>query len=131
VPDHTQRLNPHALQGAPRAEVDSVRAIWAIWYRLAPGRDEENAVELKREIVNGRERRRGTRRSRSRQWISILPKPEVSRIRIAIETWDNCDNHGAAAGRVWLAPLLGAAERTLDSEDRSGPRDGVPLTDRH
>lgn len=30
--DHTQRLNLHALLGAQRADVGSVRAIWAVRY---------------------------------------------------------------------------------------------------
>ena len=33
--DHTQRLNLHALLGAQRADVGSIRAIWAIQDRLA------------------------------------------------------------------------------------------------
>jgi hypothetical protein len=69
--DHTQRLNLHALLGAQRADVGSIRAIWAIQDRIALDADEEKAVELKREMVAGQERvvwnparrqsRRGTR----------------------------------------------------------------------
>jgi hypothetical protein len=54
--DHTQRLNLHALLGAQRADVGSIRAIWAIQDRIALDVDEERAVELKREIVAGQER---------------------------------------------------------------------------
>ena len=54
--DHTQRLNLHALLGAQRADVGSIRAIWAIQDRMALDTDEEKAVELKREMVAGQER---------------------------------------------------------------------------
>jgi len=54
--DHTQRLNLHALLGAQRADVGSIRAIWAIQDRIALDADEEKAVELKREMVAGHER---------------------------------------------------------------------------
>ena len=54
--DHTQRLNLHALLGAQRADVGSIRAIWAVQDKLALDADEEKAIELKRELVNGQER---------------------------------------------------------------------------
>ncbi len=54
--DHTQRLNLHALLGAQRADVGSIRAIWNIQDRIALDADEEKAVELKREMVAGQER---------------------------------------------------------------------------
>ena len=54
--DHTQRLNLHALLGAQRADVGSIRAIWAVQDRIALDADEEKAVELKREMVAGQER---------------------------------------------------------------------------
>ena len=54
--DHTQRLNLHALLGAQRADVGSIRAIWAIQDRLALDAGQEKLIELKREIVNGTER---------------------------------------------------------------------------
>ena len=54
--DHTQRLNLHALLGAQRADVGSIRAIWSIQDRIALDADEEKAVELKREMVAGQER---------------------------------------------------------------------------
>ncbi|MEN6534451.1 MAG: hypothetical protein ABFD89_12355 [Bryobacteraceae bacterium] len=54
--DQTQRLNLHALLGAQRADVGSIRAIWAIQDRIALDAAEEKAVELKREIVAGQER---------------------------------------------------------------------------
>jgi len=101
--DHTQRLNLHALLGAQRADVGSIRAIWAIQDRLALSADEEKAINLKREIVAGQERV---------VWNPALSIPakefefteaEVARIRAALQTWDS---YGAAADRKWLQPLL-------------------------
>src|SRR5471030_469461 len=87
--DHTQRLNLHALLGAQRADVGSIRAIWAIQDRIALEDDEEKAVDVKREMVAGQERV---------VWnpALLLPardfeftNPEIVRIRAAIETWDS------------------------------------------
>jgi hypothetical protein len=103
--DHTQRLNLHALLGAQRADVGSIRAIWAIQDRIALDADEEKAVEVKREMVAGQERL---------VWnpaLSLAAKdfefsdPEVARIKAAIETWDS---YGANADRRWLQPLVEA-----------------------
>jgi hypothetical protein len=101
--DHTQRLNLHALLGAQRADVGSIRAIWAIQDRIALDAHEEKAVELKREMVAGQERV---------VWnpaLSISAKefeftdPEVARIKAALQTWDS---YGANADRRWLQPLV-------------------------
>ena len=101
--DHTQRLNLHALLGAQRADVGSIRSIWSIQDRIALDADEEKAVELKREMVAGQERV---------VWnpaLSIPAKdfeftdPEVARIKAAIQTWDS---YGANADRRWLQPLV-------------------------
>jgi hypothetical protein len=103
--DHTQRLSLHALLGAQRADVGSIRAIWAIQDRIALDVDEEKAVEVKREMVAGQERV---------MWNPALSLPakefefsdsEAARIKAAIETWDA---YGAAADRRWLEPLVGA-----------------------
>ncbi len=103
--DHTQRLNLHALLGAQRADVGSIRAIWAIQDRIALDAGEEKAVEMKRELVAGAERV---------VWnpaVSLPAKefefsdPEVARVRVAIQTWDS---YGAAADRRWLQPLVEA-----------------------
>jgi hypothetical protein len=103
--DHTQRLNLHALLGAQRADVGSIRAIWAIQDRLALDADEEKLIELKREMVNGTERT---------VWNPALSIPakefdvsdvEVARIKAAIETWDN---YGVSPDRRWLEPLIDA-----------------------
>jgi len=101
--DHTQRLNLHALLGAQRADVGSIRAIWAIQDRIALDTDEEQAVELKREVVAGQERP---------VWnpaLSIPAKefeftdPETARIKATIQMWDS---YGANADRRWLQPLV-------------------------
>jgi hypothetical protein len=101
--DHAQRLNLHALLGAQRADVGSIRAIWSIQDRLALDAGEEKAVELKREIVAGQERV---------VWNPALSIPakefeftgaEAARIKAALQTWDS---YGAAADRRWLQPLV-------------------------
>jgi hypothetical protein len=101
--DHTQRLNLHALLGAQRADVGSIRAIWAVQDKLALDGEEEKGIELKRELVGGQERT---------VWNPSLSIParemnftdvEVARIKAAIETWDA---YGAAADRRWLEPLI-------------------------
>jgi len=101
--DHTQRLNLHALLGAQRADVGSIRAIWAIQDRIALSPDEEKGVEVKREVVTGQVRV---------VWnpaLSLPAKefefsdPEVARIRAAIQTWDS---YGVNADRRWLQPLV-------------------------
>ena len=103
--DHTQRLNLHALLGAQRADVGSIRAIWAVQDKLALDSDEEHAIELRRELVNGQERT---------VWNPLLSIPaiefdltdtEVARIKNGIEAWDG---YGAAADRRWLEPLISA-----------------------
>ena len=111
--DYTQRLNLHALLGAQRTDVGSIRAIWAIQDRLALDADEENAVELKREMVAGQERV---------VWnlaLSIPAKefefsdPEAARLKAAIQTWDW---YGANADRRWLQPLV---ETLFSTEPRA------------
>jgi len=101
--DHTQRLNLHALLGAQRADVGSIRAIWAVQDKLALDADDEHAIELKRELVNGQERT---------VWNPSLSIPakeldfldaEVARIKAAIETWGG---YAATADRRWLEPLV-------------------------
>ena len=103
--DHTQRLNLHALLGAQRADVGSIRAIWAVQDKLALDGDEEKSIELKRELVNANERT---------VWnpsLSIPPKDfefsdvEVARIMASLQT---CDSYTASADRRWLEPLIGA-----------------------
>jgi len=101
--DHTQRLNLHALLGAQRADVGSIRAIWAIQDRLALTAEEEKAVQLKRVLVGDQERV---------VWnpaLSIATRefeftdPEIARIKAAIQTWDS---FSAGNDRRWLAPVV-------------------------
>ena len=101
--DHTQRLNLHALLGAQRADVGSIRAIWAVQDCIALDADDEKAIELKRETVAGQERV---------VWNPMLcisakefefTDPEVARIKSALQTWDG---YGATTDRRWLEPLL-------------------------
>ena len=103
--DHTQRLNLHALLGAQRADVGFIRAIWAVQDRIALDADEEQAIEVKREMVAGQERV---------VWNPALSIPakefefsdlELARIKAAIQTWDS---YGVNADRRWLEPMIGA-----------------------
>lgn len=103
--NHTQRLNLHALLGAQRADVGSIRAIWAVQDRIALDTDEERVVEVKREMVAGQERV---------VWnptLSLPPKelefsdPEVARIKAAIQMWVS---YGVNADRRWLEPVIEA-----------------------
>src|SRR5947209_9028341 len=100
--DHTQRLNLHALLGAQRADVGSIRAIWAIQDGIALTGDEEKALELKREVVGGQERV---------VWNPAMTVPirefefsegEVARLAAAVRTWDS---YAVCADRRWLEPL--------------------------
>lgn len=102
--DHTQRLNLHALLGAQRADVGSIRAIWAIQDRLALSADEEKAIDLKRETVAGQERVvwNPTLSLQAKEF--DFSDAEIARIRAALQTWDS---YGVAADRQWLQPLLG------------------------
>src|SRR5437868_6438296 len=101
--DHTQRLNLHALLGAQRADVGSIRAIWAIQDRIALEPDEENNVELKREIVAGQERVvwNPDRSTPAKKF--DFTDPEIARLKAALQTWDS---YGANADRRWLESLL-------------------------
>jgi len=103
--DHTQRLNLHALLGAQRCDLGSIRAIWGIQDKIALDADEEKAVELRREFTGGQERV---------VWNPALSIPvkeleftdsEVPRLKAAIETWDS---YGVDTDRRWLQPLIDA-----------------------
>jgi len=103
--DHTQRLNLHALLGAQRADVGSIRAIWAIQDRIDLDTDEEKAIELKREMIADRER------VVCNPALSLPSKEfefsdqELARIKAAIQTWDS---YGVNVDRHWLQPLVSA-----------------------
>jgi len=120
--DHTQRLNLHALLGAQRADVGSIRAIWSIQDRIALDADEEKAVEVKCEMVAGQERV---------VWnpaLSVPAKefefsdPEAARIKAAVQTWDS---YGVNADRRWLEPLI----RAFFSESNPSVPASAPRTE--
>lgn len=125
--DHVQRLNLHALLGAQRGDVSTIRALWALQDKVALTPDEEEAIDLRRELEAGRERV---------TWnptLSLPPKEfeatdaEVARIRSALESWAS---YGANADRRWLEPLLSALitcgrESVADSAGSGGNRSSV------
>ena len=101
--DHTQRLNLHALLGAQRSDVGSIRAIWAVQDKIALDAEEEKTLGVTREVTNGLERV---------IWNPSLSIParefelvdaEVFRLRAARTTWDS---YAAGGDRRWLEPLL-------------------------
>jgi hypothetical protein len=101
--DHTQRLNLHALLGAQRADVGSIRAIWSIQDKIALDAAEEKAIELKREFTGGQERAVWSPSLSIPSREFALTDVEVVRIKAALETWDR---YGVAADRRWLEPLI-------------------------
>ena len=101
--DHTQRLNLHALLGAQRADVGSIRAIWSIQDRIALDTDEERAVEVKREMVAGQERVVWNPARSIPAKDFEFSDPELARMKAAIQTWDS---YGVNADRRWLQPLV-------------------------
>ena len=101
--DHVQRLNLHALLGAQRGDVATIRALWAIQDKLALTPDEEKAIHLKRDFSGGQERV---------VWNPALSIPskefefsaaEESRIRSVVATWDS---YGTSSDRIWLERIL-------------------------
>jgi hypothetical protein len=101
--DHTQRLNLHALLGAQRADVGSIRAIWSIQDRIALDGNEEKALEVKREMVGGQERVVWNPTLAIPSKEIEFADPEVARIKAAIQTWDS---YAVNADRRWLQPLI-------------------------
>jgi hypothetical protein len=101
--DHTQRLNLHALLGAQRADVGSIRAIWAIQDKLALDTEEENAIDLKREFAGGQERAIWNPSLTIATRDLDFADAEAARIKGALELWPG---YGVAADRRWLEPLL-------------------------
>ena len=101
--DHTQRLNLHALLGAQRADVGSIRATWAIQDRIALNTDEERAVELKREIVAGQERVIWNPALMLHARDFEFSDAEIARLKAAIQSWLS---YAAGADRRWLEPIL-------------------------
>jgi hypothetical protein len=103
--DHVQRLNLHALLGAQRGDVATIRVLWALQDKLALTPEEETAVELKRECVAGQERVawNPTRTVPVKEF--AFAESEIARLRAAVGTWHS---YGAAADRRWLQPIVEA-----------------------
>jgi hypothetical protein len=101
--DHTQRLNLHALLGAQRADVGTIRAIWAVQDKIALDAEEETALELKRETTGGQLRVvwNADRSLPAKEF--EFTDAEVARIKAAFQAWDP---FGASPDRRWLKPLL-------------------------
>ena len=114
--DHTQRLNLHALLGAQRADVGSIRAIWNVQDRIALDADEEKTVELKREMVAGQERVVWNPALSLPAKAFEFTDPEVARIKAALQTWDS---YCANADRRWLHPLVETLFPTQPNEGES------------
>ena len=101
--DHTQRLNLHALLGAQRADVGSIRAIWRIQDKIMLGDEEQKAIDLKRKFVGGQERVMwDPSRCVALQHYEFADA-EICRIKIAIES---CESFAASLDRRWLEPLI-------------------------
>src|ERR1019366_4349665 len=96
--DHTQRLNLHALLGAQRADVGSIRAIWAVQDKIALGADEEKALELKRETTGGQDRIVWNADSSLPAMEFEFSDMETSRIPSAFQTWES---YAAGGVRRW------------------------------
>jgi len=103
--DHTQRLNLHALLGAQRGDVTTIRAIWSIQDNLALNAEEERVIELKREFISGQERVVWNLQNTLPLKEFNFGDAEVGRIRAALEAWVS---YGVNVDRRWLEPLLAA-----------------------
>lgn len=103
--DHIQRLNLHALLGAQRGDVATVRALWALQDKLALSPEEEQAIDLKREFVGGQERVVWNSTSSIPAKEYDFSDREVARIRAAIHAWDL---YGVNTDRRWLEPVIEA-----------------------
>ena len=101
--DHTQRLNLHALLGAQRADVGTIRAIWAVQDKIALDAEEETALELKRETTGGQLRVVWNADLSLPARMFEFSDPECARLKAAIQLWDS---YGVAAERRWLQPLV-------------------------
>ena len=123
--DHTQRLNLHSLLGAQRADVGSIRAIWAVQDKIALDAEEEKTLELKRELVGGQELLTWNpqRHLPSREFDFTLT--QINWIQNAIEGWSQ---YGASVDRSWLEPIVVIVFNRADVVPKSSGR-GAPLTD--
>jgi len=106
--DHIQRLNLHALLGAQRGDVSTIRAIWDLQDKLGLTPDEESALELKRDYSGGHERCLWNPTRSLPSTAFDFNDCEVARLRQSIESWDG---FGVAADRSWLEPILTATTK--------------------
>lgn len=114
--DHIQRLNLHALLGAQRGDLAMIRALWALQDRIALTRDEERAIELKREFAAGQECVMWNPACTISASEFDFGEQDAARIRAAIETWNL---YGAAADRRWLEPIVRAFQSPEAEPSRS------------
>jgi len=101
--DRIQRLNLHALLGAQRGDVATIRALWALQDKLALTPEEETAIELKREVVAGQERVIWNPALTIPARVFELTDAEIARIGAVLATWAS---YGVNTDRRWLEPLL-------------------------
>ena len=102
--DHTQRLNLHALLGAQRADVGSIRAIWAVQDKIALAAEEANTLGHARSYEWAGARRLESRALDSSPRVRIDRRGGI-RLKAALATWDS---YAAGGDRHWLEPLLDA-----------------------
>ena len=101
--DHTQRLNLHALLGAQRADVGSIRAIWAVQDKIALDAEAEKVLELKRGMTGGHERVVWNADLSIPTQEFEFSDPEAARIRSALQSWES---FATGSDRHWLEPLV-------------------------
>ena len=101
--DHIQRSNLHALLGAQRGDVVTIRSLWSTQDKIALDEDEAKALEMKCEMLAGQERVvwNPTRSIAAKEF--EFSESELVRISAAIQTWDSS---GSNADRRWLQPLV-------------------------
>ncbi len=114
--DHIQRLNLHALLGAQRGDVATIRALWALQDKLALSPEEEKAIELRREFGGGHERLLWNPALNLPPKELELSEADLARIHDALETWPS---YWAGSDRRWLEPLLDAVLSSCQSADRN------------
>ena len=101
--DHVQRLNLHAVLGAQRGDVATIRALWALQDKIALSPEEEKTIELRRECVAGQERIIWNPMLALQAKEFEFAESEAVRVRSALESWNS---FGADVDRRWLQPLL-------------------------
>jgi len=107
-----------------RADLGSVRAMWATQDRIAFDAGEDKTVELKRQMIGGQERV---------LWNPALSIPaeefeftdmEIARIKAAVQTWDS---YGVTADRRWLEPVIEALFLEAPRQNRARVSGSKPV----